>query len=123
MDVDESFENEGPMNKCFICREDFNSKGELKKHRKDEHSMNVQTCDKFLTNDCGRSEEEYWYNHKTQEKNLRPKSKPVSQNNQVFQKAPQNPLPPDQFQNMMEVMKNLCSKVEKMEERFKDLMN
>ena len=85
--------------------------------------MNVQTCDKFLTNDCGRSEEECWYNHETKEKNLRPKSKPVSQNNQVFQKAPQNPLPPDQFQNMMEVMKSLCSKVEKMEERFKDLMN
>ena len=131
MDVDESFEE--PRHKCYVCNDDFKTKDELKKHKKSKHPVNVQACENFLLDKCDRNEAQCWYRHEPHTSNTQPKSRPNPQpkskpsvdqhQNQDFCEAPEDPLPPDQMQKMMEAVTNLCLKVEMMEKRFKDLMN
>ena len=132
MDVDESFVNEEPTHKCYLCNETFKTKDDLKKHTKSKHPISVPLCGKFMSSKCERSEQQCWYKHeskesnsqqKSKESNSQKKSKPTAQNEQVFYEATQNAFPPDQAKKMMEALNNLCLKVEKMEKRFKDLMN
>ena len=124
MDVDESFKHEEPKHKCYVCHIEFETKDSFKKHKKLEHTLNVQKCEKFLSKRCDRSEEECWYVHEPQEPFSPPKYKsPGSKRSQVFCEAPKDPVPPEQLQQMMDAVNNLCQKVQTMEKRFKDLMN
>ena len=77
MDLDESFKNEEPRHKYYICSEEFATKDQLKRHRKSKHIMNVQTCEKFLLDKCDRKEEQCWYKHVSDESNPKSKSNPV----------------------------------------------
>ena len=125
MDMDESFKKEESQHKCYICSDEFTSKDHLKKHRKKQHTENVQVCEKFAANKCDRVDEHCWYNHISSESKTKEKSKPLfeAKTNQDFREAPQDSQPPDQIQKMMMAVNNLCLKVEKMEKIFADLMN
>ena len=128
MDLDESFKNEDSPHKCYLCGEVFKTKDELRKHRKKEHKMQVQICEKNLNNICGRSDDQCWYIHNQEISNI--KSKPenekipaTTRETQVFHRVPQNSNPPENMQNMMEAIKNLGLKIERMDERLNQLMN
>ena len=123
MDVDESFKNEEPTNKCYLCNDVFKTKDDLRKHKKSNHPINVPLCEKFLSKQCDRSDQQCWYKHESGDSNSQQKSKTAAQEKKDFCEATQEAFPPDHVQKMMEVLDNLCSKIEKMEKRFKDLMN
>ena len=123
MDVDESFKQDEQKHKCYICHIEFETKDRFKKHKKLEHPLNVQRCKKFISKKCDRREEQCWYIHDSAESCSSPKSKSPVKKSQVFCEAPADPLPPDQFQKMMDAVDSLCKKVQHMEKRFKDLMN
>ena len=118
MDVDESFKNVDPVFKCYICEEEFRTKDNLKRHRKKEHSVNVQICEKFLSNKCYRSDDDCWYNHKQKVSQLNTK-----EDVQVFQMAQKDSLPPDHHQKMMDTIQKLCLRVENMDKKLNTLMD
>ena len=62
-------------------------------------------------------------NHKTKEK--APCQGKVPSKEPVFQKAPGNPVPPAQNQSstMLQMISSLCWKVEKMEQKFQELLD
>ena len=130
MDVDESFICDSvvddPKFRCYVCGNEFGNKNSFMKHKREFHETNVKKCEKFSNDDCSRSDVECWYRHiKSTEyiPNSQPQKSPVKQQ-QVFQEVSENPFPPDhQMKKMMDALDKLCSKVEIMERRFKELMN
>lgn len=48
---------------CNFCDSEFQSKYEIMKHRKEEHSQKVQMCRNFKNNSC-KFNNDCWYNHK-----------------------------------------------------------
>ena len=123
MDVDESFRNEDETLKvkCYICKEKFKTRDIFMKHKKEKHLDNVQICDNFLKNNCHRNDGGCWYKHNTEE----PKQanlNPPPEKKQGFRAARSDPFPPDHVSEMLEVLSSLCSKVETMQSRMKDMM-
>ena len=136
MDVDESFRSENEVDeahfKCYACGEKFKTRDSFMKHKKDKHEGNVPNCDKFLVDKCDRREEDCWFKHKEREpKDSPPKASPQKSsqpNASPFKKqsdfceAPKVPFPPDLLSHMMEVLNNLCSEVELMQMKMKEMM-
>ena len=114
MDVDESFKQEETKYNCYNCHIDFNNKDDFKKHKKSEHRNSVETCTQFIANKCERSEESCWFLHDKQSNNSSNQSpvKTVGFHNVSTHQ------PPDQFQLMMETIKNLGLKFQNMEENL-----
>ena len=110
--------------KCNVCAKTFENLGSLKTHKKDEHSS-MMVCQHFLQGNCQRSEEDCWFEHKS---NLNQQSSKASEQShhqsqeQVFREDRVNPFPPEQLLNMVEMMNKLCSKVENLELRISNLM-
>ena len=148
MDVDESFNSDSLEKnsfKCYICGNNFGSKADFMKHKKEMHGANVKVCEKYLKDGCPRGFDECWYKHtsakeKTSEDNQKPSEhnqkpsehnqkpfeknqKPSEKKQQGFQEASENIFPPDNhMKKMMEVMNKLCMKVETMERKLEELI-
>jgi hypothetical protein len=95
-----------------------------------QHLQFVPSCEKFNIKQCPRSNEKCWFEHRTSDKNT-DKNNPWSRNvknsppqteSSVFHEVVGGTFPPDQVKLMMDMVSNLCSKMENMEKRFKDLM-
>ena len=67
------------------------------KHRKDNHRAITPNCSKYLEGKCARNSEECWFIHDLE--NVAPKVD--------FQKVPENPQPPDQFQQILQVLSQM----------------
>ena len=95
--------------KCNLCEETFKDKGNFMEHKKKHHS------EKFVSGQCERPKEDCWFK--------KPENQDQSQafHQQVFRKAQQNPFPPDQLTQMMNLVKNLCLKVENLEKKLNNL--
>ena len=99
-------------------------------HKKTNHIVNVKTCEKYLKNLCLKSTDDCWYEHPSSEPESEDSSPPKAWTNvanesvkeKVFHEALGNSFTPDQMKNLLMMVSNLCSKVEKMEKRFEDLM-
>ena len=104
--------------KCNICEFEFDSKHSLMKHKKDSHIATVQRCEGYASGNCIRSENECWFNHVKEKSESQNKSR-----QQDFCKAQENPFPPDQFRKMMEMVTNLCQKVENVEQKLAKITN
>ena len=114
MEVEESFEEQKHI--CYNCDKAFKTKDEMRKHKKSTHTSLVQACEKFIKNECPRSEVKCWYKHELSPTNSGLIASQAKNENQVFQGRPQNPPPPDQLQTIMKVMKELSMKIENMKE-------
>ena len=66
-----------------------------------------------------RDDKDCWFEHNNREKKSYASTVKPSEK-QVFQEASGNALPPDQI---MQMLKNLCMKVENMEKNFINLIN
>jgi hypothetical protein len=116
--------------RCELCEEEFKGRRNFMHHKKLYHPDNVPVCEKFITNKCSRNSKECWFEHKVAEKNTNddsswPKLVPNSSSkpeSPVFREVTGHALPPDQVSMMMEMVGNLCKKMESMEEKFKMLM-
>jgi hypothetical protein len=98
--------------KCSFCEHIFKRKHELMMHRKDMHTeSNMFKCRAFQKGLCRNKENECWYNH--DEKSVNDTEKDVQ--TPVFQKAQDNPHPPDMMERMMSIMEKLMKKVEILE--------
>ena len=129
MEVDESFKSDNVIEdiklKCNLCRNEFDSKDNLMRHKKVFHEAYVKTCVKLSVGVCTRSNDECWFNHTSKEEKLHPQPQKSSfKPQQVFQEASENLFPPDHLmKDMMVIVKKLCMQVETMEKRFSELMN
>ena len=97
--------NLSPAHSCRICNESFSSKHELMKHRKKDHMDKVRPCRDFLQNVCHRGDSKCWYKHETNQA-------PNLQSQQGFPKLPASQHPPDQFQELKEMIIQLSKKVD-----------
>ena len=100
------------------------------RHKKLLHPQVVPQCEKFKSKNCARGEKECWFEHNTEDKMSQPNSWPKLDKNSArkkdtpfFCEVSKNAFPPDQLNMMMKMLGNLCSKVQKMEEKLENLMN
>ena len=83
---------------CYECGEEFEVLRDLMVHRKKKHTMN--TCEKFLKNECKRTQETCWYNHENKEPTINESSEDDKKKSQetfqppVFWERPANLAPP-----------------------------
>ena len=89
------------------------------KHKKTHHPILVPACEKFSKGQCERAETECWFEHKQNEKKSYSSAAKPSEEH-VFQEALGKTFPPDP---LIEMIRNLCKKVETMEKKFENLMN
>ena len=89
----------------------FKTKDMFMKHKKKDHSTTVQTCEKYQKNNCDRTDKSCWFKHCLEERN---KNQDISgcEGKQVFQEAQSQLIPPDQISQMMDLLKNMWSKME-----------
>ena len=127
MDTDDMYENF----KCNICEDKVKGRSNFMTHKKINHPESLPTCEKFARGQCSRSVQGCWYEHPytgPEAENPPPtksKANPPTKSAEksVFQEALGKSFPPDQLKKMMEMVSNLCSKMEGMEKRFKELMD
>ena len=100
------------------------------RHKKLLHPQAVPQCEQFKLKNCARGQKECCFEHNTDDELSQPnpwpkldKNSPMKKNTPGFCEVRQNALPPDQLNIMMKMLGNLCSKVQKMEEQFENLMN
>ena len=120
MDVDESLVSENSIEevkfKCNFCGKMFGTKNDFMRHKKLDHAENVSNCEKFEKGTCSRDDSQCWFRHQ------RGSQEHPQEKQQVFQEVSKKPFPPEKTQNVMEIMKNWISKVEKMEEKLEKLV-
>ena len=125
MEVDESFKQEEKKHTCYICSTEFETKDTLKKHKKKEHSSNVQRCEKFLENKCERGPIDCWFIHEVQATppifNSVQKSEIKPKKTQDFHEGSKNPFPPESVQKIISVVEDLAQKIQNMDKRISDL--
>ena len=136
-DIENTAEKDAFENfKCDQCKKDFKGRSNFMRHKKLLHPQCIPSCEKFSLNKCYWSEQECWFDHKTNNKNIMdenpwPKlvpnqtSQPQNDNSKKpdFRETAGHRFLPDQLKSMMELISNLCNKVQRMEDRFEDLMN
>ena len=108
--------------KCDLCDEKFIERNDFIMHKKKNHNNLIPPCEKFLKGECSRAEDRCWFNHGAKVDDVQIGSLNSPSNEQVFHKAPQNSIPPDQATTILQTMKTLCMKVEKMEKKFQELL-
>ena len=116
--------------KCEMCKSNFKGRSNFMKHKKLIHPESVPSCEKFSTENCERNEKDCWFEHRagaevttddlTWSKIV--SNSPPAAKTPVFRVATPQALPPDHLRVMMDMVNNLCSKMNKMEKRFEDLM-
>ena len=114
MDIDEVSNTNESIFKCDLCDEEITERKHFMLHRKSKHGDTVLNCEKFQRGECQRSNDLCWFKH------VQSQAKPDFKK-QVFQKAPENTIPPDQISTVLQMMSNLCQKVENIEKQFQEL--
>ena len=91
------------VNECYLCNENFETKGQMMKHRKKKHNNIINNCVQFERNECRFQEESCWYNHPGKEdQNSENDSEDIiddvdeneKDSEPVFQKVSENLKPP-----------------------------
>ena len=116
--------------KCDLCKNNFKGRTNFMKHKKLIHPEYVSSCEKFRTGNCKRSEKDCWFLHTAIAKGAKGDltwSKVVSNSPAVtktpgFHSATAQAVPPENLKMMMDMVSNLCNKLNKMEKRLEDLM-
>ena len=101
---------------CKVCQNSFSSKSQLLKHRKSEHKETVPMCREIKEGKiCRFPEDQCWYRHDVNiQKKITPTTKTrtiIPQNDQVFQKNSQPIRPPDQLEEIKNIIQNLMREV------------
>ena len=124
----ENVKNAG-MFKCNLCDDTFKGRYNFLSHRKNVHIENVTVCPKFLQKECKRSPDDCWFEHPVNiavnlnKENIYEKQASKSSDTLVFCEAPRNTVPPDQEKSLLEMIKQLCNKVELIEVKLKSILN
>ena len=130
MDTEDTFDNF----KCDVCEEEFKGRTNFMRHKKLSHPQNVPVCEKYSARKCPRIDQDCWFEHRPSalpdgEKTPQSRRTSASQSyadasrKSVFREVLGQALPPDQMEKMINLISNLCNKVQSMEKRFEDLMN
>ena len=93
-----------------MCDKTFESKSEMMRHRKNQHSSIVQRCNLFLKKSCRFQSEFCWFKHDIENTNddhesnedaFKDNKETINEPNEpsVFQKAMKNPDPPSDSKN------------------------
>ena len=137
MEVDESFQSENQETKliCNVCKEEFNTKDALMKHKKKEHPDKVRPCTDYSAGTCIRSNEQCWYGHTgldmIAQNPQEVKDPSKTEETQVFQEASKNFFPPNHkiIEEMLKAVGNLSKQqvetlkqIKTMEEKIKALV-
>ena len=137
MEVDESFQSENQETKliCNVCKEEFNTKDALMKHKKKEHPDKVRPCTDYSAGTCIRSNEQCWYGHAGFDMNAQNqqevKEPSKTEETPVFQEASKNLFPPDHkiIEEMLKAVGNLSKQqvetlkqIKTMEEKIQALV-
>ena len=123
MDVDIAAEENTWNFKCDLCDEKTKDHKDFMMHKKKKHSDTIVPCEKFLRGECTRADDWCWFKHssKVNDNNtMATLESPLKK--QVFHKVHQNSIPPDQSPTMIQLLKTLCMKMEKMDQKFQDLL-
>ena len=124
--AEDSFENF----KCELCANGFKGRNNYMMHKKFYHPLSVPQCESFKQGKCPKGGNECWFEHNFSE-NIKMTDKvwpkinqnsPVKSADPVFCEASGDTFPPDQLSKIMKMIGNLCNKVQKMEDVFKDLI-
>ena len=118
---------------CNLCDETFKGRDNFMVHKKKMHPLSIPACDKFKSKMCQRNAESCWFEHPMENKKkntnchspTETKTKSEKSNadeEQVFCEAPQNAFPPDQITKMLDMVKQMCDKVQNMELKMEELM-
>ena len=104
---------------CNICGEGINERSDFMRHKKSKHSETLLDCQSYLRGECTNTSESCWFKHDpNQNRNNLPKQNGIPSKPQVFQKIPENAMPPDQLQTMFQMISALCMKVEQIEKKL-----
>ena len=114
---------------CYECGEEFEILRNLMAHRKKKHTMN--TCEKFLKDECKRTQETCWYNHDKKEPAVNKSSEEDKKKSQetfqppVFWERPANLAPPATLPNHATWLKmiTMMSELNKMMTEMKNEMS
>ena len=60
---DTGIENESIPSVCKFCEDNFQTKGDFMKHKKDKHREKVQMCWKFVSGNCPFGDNRCWFIH------------------------------------------------------------
>ena len=112
-DSKESSENVSWAFNCHLCEEKFVQRRDFMNHKKTNHEDKVNVCNNFINGNCSRNDESCWYKHQLKIINSPPQD-------QDFQKAQGNSVPPNHLLQISQILANLLSKVEFLE---KSLLN
>ena len=118
VDLEKDVQQTSSNFKCNVCDEEFKERVCFMKHKKTEHPNSILECQNFKRGKCQRTDELCWFKHTP----VTGESKTPTQG-QVFQEAPANLFPPEQFSRMLQMVDTLCQKVEQMEKRILNLTN
>ena len=113
METDELVNSQKPNIKCYVCDSAFNTKNDLKNHRKKMHTSQVQICEKFIAGKCIRNDSHCWYRH------VEPT---VQKTSQVFSQTRPQTIPPDHLKQMLNALEGLGSKLENVKQSFQNLV-
>ena len=107
---------------CHHCERTFNIRNDLMKHVKIEHIETVTKCKNFAEGNCSLRRESCWFLHdeKTDERapGKSTEERNDNLNDSVFCEAKRK-TPPDQMNQLIEIITKLSVKVENMEKRMK----
>ena len=120
--------------RCDLCESAFVGRNNYMIHKKIMHPQYVPSCEKFKSKTCPNSNIDCWFEHiqggdRTEnsfEDNPWPKlvsRSPPRSKNPVFREVTSPTLPPDQVMKMMDMVSQLCLKMENMEKKINDLVN
>ena len=85
--------------KCFVCGKIFESKPEMMKHRKKEHSQVIMPCKQFQIKKCRFQDERCWFKHEVENVHNDDAPKSMDEENpmeteSVFQQVTKDQEPP-----------------------------
>ena len=121
MDSESSVTNEILITKfkCNLCEYTCQDKSSFMIHKKQVHKETVKNCEAFRDGKCFRNDTECWFIHSSISK---PRIENKQQNDQVFQQATSDPVPPDHMSRIFWMFTNLSRKFENMEKRLDEVM-
>ena len=85
------------------------------KHKKLKHIEEIKDCSKYLTGDCGFSDEYFWNRHAANKKNNNSNNNSKTINNQDFQRGSGTQDPPENLS--LKNMENLAERNLALEEK------
>ena len=88
----------------------------MKAHKRKKHPV----CERFVEGTCQKSCDDCWYYHDIKESPKEPQQETLNESG--FRFTPPNQFPPEQGEMLMKTLNMVLQRMEKLEERFLQMM-